>query len=339
MSKKSKLNDNAPSPQVILDGYIGHEDVPDNVTHVRFHPSVVDLDEDAFYHCEHLREVISNNGLREIGKSAFHHCNKLQNIDIPSTVTKIGNYAFHGCSSLTEFVLNEGLREIGSRAFTNCSLLQSITIPSTVTEIGTGAFSCCNSLREIVFSDGLKKIRDGVFRGCTSLESITIPSTVIEIELYAFSRCTNLREVVIHNEGVQIDDKSFYNCSSLERFSFPSLSTRLDNIIRAGQRDIEAKMDDIAAVEWRSGELILSSVRREIEEPWGMLTKVKLDKEKLDKVKGLIGHYEMKEATSLFELALWKARIDQTGEVNINRNAHRVEVPGPVKDTILQYLR
>ena len=47
----------------------------------------------------------------------------------------------------------------------------------------------------------------------------------------------------------------------------------------------------------------------------------------------------MKEATTLFELALWKTRIDQAGDVNGNRNAHRIEVPGPVKDTILQYLR
>ena len=47
----------------------------------------------------------------------------------------------------------------------------------------------------------------------------------------------------------------------------------------------------------------------------------------------------MKEATTLFELALWKARIDQADDANGNRNAHRIEVPGPVKDAILQYLR
>ena len=51
-------------------------------------------------------------------------------------------------------------------------------------------------------------------------------------------------------------------------------------------------------------------------------------------------HYsckKLKEATSLFELALWKCKIDQTG-ADVDREACRVEVPGPVKDTIIQYL-
>ena len=154
----------------------------------------------------------------------------------------------------------------------------------------------------------------------------------------------DLREVVIHNEGVQIGDNAFINCTSLERFKFPGLSTRLDNIIQAGQRGIEAKMDDIPAVEWRGGELSIPAVRREIDEYIGSgmvsRTLVEVDKEKLDKVKGLISYYEMKEATTLFELALWKARIDQAdNDDNIDRVAHRIEVPGPVKDTILQYLQ
>ena len=62
--------------------------------------------------------------------------------------------------------------------------------------------------------------------------------------------------------------------------------------------------------------------------------------EKLAKVKGLIAFYEMKEATIIFELALWKSRIDQADLSSpSDRRACRTEVPGPVKDTILQYLR
>jgi len=46
----------------------------------------------------------------------------------------------------------------------------------------------------------------------------------------------------------------------------------------------------------------------------------------------------MKEATTLFELALWKTKIDQVGDIDpYDRDACRVEVPGPVKDSILQY--
>lgn len=55
----------------------------------------------------------------------------------------------------------------------------------------------------------------------------------------------------------------------------------------------------------------------------------------------MILYYLEREATTLFELALWKAKIIQAEEANdddINRDACRIDVPGPVKETILQYL-
>ena len=53
----------------------------------------------------------------------------------------------------------------------------------------------------------------------------------------------------------------------------------------------------------------------------------------------LVSHYELKEATSTFELALWKSKLDQADAINTtNRAAYRIDVPGPVKDTMLQYL-
>ena len=126
----------------------------------------------------------------------------------------------------------------------------------------------------------------------------------------------------------------------LERFKFTSVSTRLNDTVQAGQTDIEAKMDSIPAVEWRGGELGIPAIHREIENISGRVdTLVEADKEKLNKIVRLVRYYEIKEATTMFELALWKARIDQAGDANDNRNAHRIEVPGPVKDHILQYLR
>lgn len=131
-----------------------------------------------------------------------------------------------------------------------------------------------------------------------------------------------MREVVVHNEDIQIGDTAFNNCVSLERFIFPNLSTRLDNIIQAGQRGIEAKMDDIPAIEWRSGELIIPPVRREAEFPLWRMELTEAYKEKLAKIVRLIRYYEIKEATTLFELALRKTRIDQVDDAsNINRDA------------------
>jgi len=237
-------------------------------------------------------------------------------------------------------VLNDGLKKINQSSFQYCSSLQSITIPSTVNEIEQFAFYECTNLREVVLNDGIKRIKSRVFQDCTSLEHITIPSAITCIEQYAFTNCRRLSEVTIANNEVQIVHRAFDECSSLMWFKFPILFTRLENIIRAGQRDIEAKMDDISAIEWRDGELSIPPVVRRIGSPLGgMETLVEVDKEKLDKIVRLIRHYEIKEATTLFELALWKARIDQAVGASADRGACRIEVPGPVKDTILQYLQ
>jgi len=47
---------------------------------------------------------------------------------------------------------------------------------------------------------------------------------------------------------------------------------------------------------------------------------------------------KLKEATTMFELAMWKSKLNQAGTDPINRGVHRINIPGPVKYTILQYL-
>lgn len=115
----------------------------------------------------------------------------------------------------------------------------------------------------------------------------------------------------------------------------------MDNVIQAGQTDIEPKMDDIPGLEWRGGELIIPAVRREIvyNEWRRMEDEFGVDREKLNKVERLISYYEVKEAATLFELALWKAKIKTEISSPADRGAYRVDVPGPVKEAILQYLR
>jgi hypothetical protein len=56
-----------------------------------------------------------------------------------------------------------------------------------------------------------------------------------------------------------------------------------------------------------------------------------------NKIETLISHYEMKEAQTIVELAFWKSQLDQAGCTATNRNEYRVGVPGPVKDSIMDY--
>ena len=135
---------NSDADTEVVFEYTGEECVvPKYVTIVRFHPSVVEVENEAFRECNILREVVLKEGLRTIGENAFRSCTSLSNIIMPSTVTEIDICAFRGCPNLREVVLNDGLRKIGWWAFQECASLSSITIPFTVTEIGYAAFDSC----------------------------------------------------------------------------------------------------------------------------------------------------------------------------------------------------
>jgi len=225
----------------------------------------------------------------------------------------------------------------------------SVRFGPSVTEVEEQAFSNCRSLREVTLNDGLMKIGGNAFTSCKSLKSINLPSTLLEIGRFAFSCCHGLREVVIeHYEKLQtIGQGAFAFCNG--RFTFPAISTRLSNVIddeafmsfshlmedtevnRIRQRSkIDAILGDF--IERRGTELFVE-LGFGIDRNWNTI------KASLDKIASWIKYYEIKEATTLFELALWKAKIDQVDSSNpANREVCRVEVPGPVKDTILQYL-
>ena len=306
--------------------------IPKNVTIVRFHPSVIEVEDNASVEGDRynrllerklgpierkLREVIFNDGLKKIGRRAFYECTSLSSIILPSTVTEIGYCAFNNCINLREVLLNEGLKRIGQSAFFGCRSLSSITLPSTVTEIGNGAFSSCINLREVVFRGVPRKIGKN------------------EIGDRSFRNCSNLREVVLHGVPREIEKDAFYNCSSLERFTFPTIPTRLYNLIQTGHwSEIEYEVHEVrGVVEVSGGELFVSTQAMGGGNNWNAVRR------DLDNIVRVISYYELKEATSMFELALWKFKLGQVEEDNpIPRKKCRMDVPGPVKDIILQYL-
>ena len=308
--------------------------VPKNVTIVRFHPNVVEVEYRAFCDCKQLWKVVFNDGLKKIGQYAFYDCKSLSSITLPSTVIEIGDWAFRFCNNLKFVEFNEGLQKIGDGAFWSTSL-SSITLPSTVTEIGGHAFFRCDNLREVVFNEGLEKIGWQAFSYCTLLSSITIPSTVTEIGGYAFDGCDGLREVVLHGAPQKIDNEAFSNCTSLERFTFPAILTRLDALIQTGHwEDFESEVNEVrGVVEVSGGELFVSAQAMGEGRNWNTVRR------DLGKIIRMISYYELKEGTSLLELALWKFKLDQVDKANpIPRKKCRMDAPGPVKDIILQYL-
>ena len=300
------MNDDVPFYEYMGNG----QRVPKDVVRVRFHPSVIEVDESAFHRCRSLREVVLNEGLKTIGRSSFLGCS-LESIIIPSTVTNIGKSAFQACNSLREINLDEGLVNVGYYAFCLCTSLESITIPSSVTDIGSYAFGRCKNLREVVCIEGLLRIGVGAFEKCSSLQSIFLPSSVEEIGFMAFYGCTDLREVVFVEGVPKIKHDAFHGCPVFERITFPCISSRLDAIIQAGLVDLQSKIQQYInrgdiEIEWEGGGTIYIPVevtRRR--DGWDLV------QQHVRQIVKWIKYYEMKEATTLFELALWKAKIDQ----------------------------
>ena len=103
---------------------------------------------------------------------------------------------------------------------------------------------------------------------------------------------------------------------------------------------LEDKLNDIrGVVHWESDARVpnnLLFVSGETYHNIGLWDEIESD---IGKITRLVSYYELKEATSTFELALWKYNLDQVGASNTaNRVAYRIDVPGPVKDTMMQYL-
>ena len=248
------------------------------------------------------------------------------------SVTEVQYRAFSNRLNLTNVVLNKGLKKIGIHAFRGCRLLPIITLPSTLTKIGEGAFECCTTLREIILNEGLTQIGWCAFKDCASLESITLPSTVTEIGSEAFRECSSLRKIVFRNlEGLRMmGQNACFGCTSLQYIKITSLSTRCNTIIQAGQTEVENNINNIQGVRWEDGEILISA-RGMREANWNRIRGIR------DQLIAVISYYEVKEATTIFELALWKFNMDQAEEHVVNRKDYRMDVPGPVKEIVLQY--
>lgn len=105
----------------------------------------------------------------------------------------------------------------------------------------------------------------------------------------------------------------------LERYK-----VRLDKIIDVGHlKELAKKICEMSSstIYLRDGYIILPLPQ--------------VDQECVNRIGNLMQYYEVKEATTLVELALWKSNIEQA--VGLDRGVCRIDLPEPAKDLILQY--
>lgn len=242
-----------------------HIDIPSNVTiidkgafygcdleTITFPDGLLEIRDEAFQCCWHLKKFSLPSSLKEIGKEAFMMCEKLRCIDIPANVIKIGRGAFCYCTKLKAItvsssnpsfyavnncllakkgkrliagckasIIPEGVLQICANAFDGCKELQEISIPSSVKRIGKLAFSSCEKIREIVIPEGVTIINEATFDGCYNLETVSIPKSVIKIGNYAFENCYELKNIEIPERIQEVGEGAFIRCFNLKNAKMP----------------------------------------------------------------------------------------------------------------------
>jgi len=175
--------------------YRAGDRVPKDVISVTIHPSVTQISDKAFQHCERLEIVELHKGVTSIGECAFNECVKLTYINLhESSVEIIDEYAFYGCESL-----------------------EGVKFPPSLKRINPGAFAWCTSLLVVNLSTCplLQEIGDRAFSGCMSLMAAYFPKSLQRIGKCAFCDCHSLISAEF-SPTVHVHTQAFYNCRTLE---------------------------------------------------------------------------------------------------------------------------
>jgi len=221
---------------------------------------------------------------------------------------------------------HEGIEKVGKRAFYGCFRLKRIKLLG-VREVEDAAFILCEQLTDIEFGDNLETIGMVAFFNCRSLKSIKLPSVraIASGTPGVFSGCTNLRRITI-----PLKDNLFLPSHLLHRYNHFNNYPNLTTIDLVG--GIHKPISSLLLVRWRN------DMNQEVDRINQVLPNSHANG-KTDEIRGWIRsvlrkieHYKaehrvlLKEATTLLELAIWKAKLDEKEDCSIEGRAKKAKV-------------
>eukprot|EP00984_Skeletonema_dohrnii_P010296 scaffold3999_cov138-Skeletonema_dohrnii-CCMP3373.AAC.31 len=268
----------------------GDQVVPMDVVRVRIAKSIKIIPTRAFQDRRHLIYVEFHDGIEIIEKGAFNRCYSLRG-SVKLLGVKVIEYgAFASCFGLIDVEFGVELETIEDDAFSLCYSLRIVTMPS-VTVIGSYAFGSCRQLTDLDLPEGLETIKEYAFHNCQDLERIAIPLDCM-IGNNIFCNCPKLATVDlvggIHNTVASLHLENWRNEMKGE-------INRINQVLR----DARAQEKTAVTQQW------IRSVIRQFD------------------------HYKaehkamLKEATTLLELALWKADLNEKEEGLVEREGVR----------------
>ena len=256
----------------------GEQEVPRDVKRVRIAENIDTIPASTFRNRRQLIEVVGHDKLKKIERSALSGCYRLSRVMNMQGLIEIEGYAFYKCHALSDIDFDK-LEIVGTYAFVWCNSLRSINI-SSIRNVGKSAFQYCEALTDAVFGKDLERIEGGALANCTALRSVVIPlKDNLIIENNAFTFCDNLSRVDI------LDGEIHKTISSLHMESW--------------RDEMEEEIDRINQT--------LPNIRS--------IEKATAIQQWIARVLGRMEHYKsehqmlVKEAITLLELALWKAKL------------------------------
>ena len=275
----------------------GDQVVPRNVTHVIIDRSVKIIPKKAFQNRQQLVSVKMHDGVEVIEIAAFDGCTSIRQLKLPG-VREVGQWAFNNCTSLRDVEFGN-LEIIQSQAFFRCPI-KSIKMPS------------------------VRTIKEFAFEDCRQVTDVELPG-VERIEFHAFSNCLALRRIVI-----PLKDNMFPLDTIQERY------TQFDHCENLITVDLVGGIDKIIS------SLLLDCWRNQVNHDinrinWMLPNTPACDKTSLIRVwirtvLRQMAHFRnehhvlLKEATTLLELAVWKAKLDEKEDCSIEGRAKKAKI-------------
>eukprot|EP00939_MAST-03C_sp_MAST-3C-sp1_P005431 g5431.t1 len=199
------------------------------------------IEDEAFYWCVSLSEVLLPETINFVGDKAFGFCRSLRNIHLPKTISHIGKEAFAVCANLTHCELPPGISRIRTKTFASCQSLVSVDVDSCVRlrKIESMAFMSCPKLRQFVLDVTSEKKAAGVHVADEETEGKTkedededdTDSFVVEERAFCEAKSMILLVISPSVRHVHVRSEAFKGCSKLA-------TVRFDNaeIVRIGSR-------------------------------------------------------------------------------------------------------
>lgn len=161
-----------------------------------------------------VQRVTLPESVLEIREEAFYHCEALTAVTVPATLKTVGEKAFSECSSLEKIVFPSEELTLGADAFGNCEKLKEISFTGKDVSIGQHAFYQCYNLKQLVLSPEKVYLGAGLFakNGIETLvlrtnNVTTDPDLFLAREMYyPLYKDNNIQKLVIGKEVTKINE-------------------------------------------------------------------------------------------------------------------------------------